>query len=224
MNLQQLNLQKVNSNFIYKILKKIFIIIFMDIININEIDNFDYGWNIKYEDILKQWKAQLFAKMWLQYESAYYYNIISNLLSYPIIILTAFSSATLFSTDNTIYKYIIGCISLFNGFLVTLSRQIKPGENYLKFILISKKYIKLIKKIDKMIDIPKNMRSNPEDFIDNIKNEIELLNKEELTPPIRIIRKFEKKYGKLDDALYGDNIIQLLEDDIKIIKNLNLIK
>lgn len=197
----------------------------MDSIDINKIDKFDFGWNEKYEDILKQWKAELFTKMWLQYESAYHYNIISNLLSYPVIILTAFSSATLFSTENLIYKYVIGGISLFNGLLVTLSRQIKPGENYQKFILMSKKYMKLIKKIDKMIDIPKNMRSNPEEFIDNIKNEIELLNKEELAPPLRIIKKFEFKYGKLEEALYGENIVELLEQDIKTIqevKNLDI--
>lgn len=190
----------------------------MNNIDINNIDKFDFGWNDNYEIILKEWKAQLFTKMWLQDRSAYYYNIISNILSYSIILLTAFSSATLFSTEDIIFKYIIGSISLFNGILVTLSRQIKPGEKYQKFLLMSRKYMKLIKKIDKMIDIPRNMRTNPEDFIEKIKNEIDTLNKEELTPPFRIIKSFENKYGKVEEALYGENIVQLLENDIKTIE------
>ncbi len=197
----------------------------MNNIDINNIDKYDFGWNENYEIILKEWKAQLFTKMWLQDKSAYFYNIISNILSYSIIFLTAFSSATLFSTEDIIFKYIIGSISLLNGILVTLSRQIKPGEKYQKYLLMSKKYMKLIKKIDKMIDIPKNMRTIPEEFIDKIKNEIETLDKEELTPPLRIVKNFENKYGKLEQALYGENIIQLLEEDIKTIeevKNLSV--
>lgn len=172
-------------------------------------------WNYDYEKILKNWKAQAFINMWLHSKSSYYYNTVNNILTYPVIILSAVSGATLFATDFYITRFIIAILSLITVIVACLLLELSPDQKSEQYLDISRKYTTLIRNIDYCLSIPFHMRENPVKFIENINIELENIADIEDIIPKFIINKFEKKYGNLDKILYGDEIIELLTDDIR---------
>jgi hypothetical protein len=168
-------------------------------------------WNPDYEKILKDWKAQAFINMWLHSNSSYYYVKINDRLTYPVIIFSAVSGATLFATDNNISRLIIAILSLITVIISGLLIEVSPGQKSEQYMDIARRYTTLIRNIDYYLAIPIHMRENPIKFIKNINMEFDNIADIENIIPKNIINKFEKKYGNL----YGDEIIELLYEDIK---------
>jgi hypothetical protein len=172
-------------------------------------------WEKRHEDILKEWKAKAFVNLWLQTMSGYYYARVHDILTYPVIILSSVSSATLFSTKSVILQYMIGVMSIMTGVLTAVTRQVKPGELYQQYSAAKVKYQKLIRNIDMCLDLPESMRPKPEVFVEKIESDIDSLSASELYPPHYIVKKFEEKFGNLDTMLFGHDIVELLAKDLK---------
>lgn len=171
-------------------------------------------WERNHENILRDWKVKCFIQAWMQTASGYYFKHIYDLLSFPVVILSSVSGATLFITQNTTAKYVVGSISLLSGVMTAVLRQMRPDELFQQHIQTSKRYQTLIRRIDVCLSLPKGMRQDAYIFIDRVGNEIETLSKVQLYAPRYIIKKFEAKFGQLDQILYGEDIIELLKKDL----------
>ena len=68
------------------------------------------------------------------------------------------------------------------------------------------------------------MRPPPGRFIENIWGEIENLASNQMEPPVKIIKTFEKKYGPLDKILYGEDIVELMKIELQTNKEFRRIK
>lgn len=168
-------------------------------------------WNEQHEEILKEWKAKCFVHLWLQDASAYYYSDMHNLLSYPVIILSSISSAALFSSNNSIIKYMVGVFALTSGVLTAITRQMKPGELHQQHAMTSRRYHNLIRNIDTCLSLTVNLRPSPNMFIEKLGIEIDTLATSQLDPPLIVLKRFEKKYGTIDRMLYGQDIVELMK-------------
>lgn len=184
-------------------------------------------WTKEHENILKDWKAKAFAYLWLQTHSCYFYIKIYNWLAYIVIILSSFASATMFSlTDSSqnsdctcnytsfgvpiiFVQYIIGSLSLLSAILTSVIRQLRPGEMYQQHASTAKRYHNLIRSIDACLSLTPVLRPDPSHFIDKAGIELENLADNQIEPPYRVIKKFEKIFGTLDKILYGEDIIEL---------------
>jgi hypothetical protein len=174
-----------------------------------------FKWTKEHEDILRQWKARCFVSLWLQLASGYYYNKLYNWLSYPVIIMSSLSSAALFSSDDSIMKFLLGIITMSCGILTSVTRQLKPGELYQDHASISKRYLNLIRNIDMCLSTTLEMRPDPQVFLEKIGQEIDTLETTQLDPPLLIVRRFEKKYGPIHRVLYGDDIVELMKIEME---------
>ncbi len=178
-------------------------------------------WDKEHELILKQWKSKMFVKLWLQNQSAYFYRHLNNFLSYPIIILSSISSATLFvsnETTNTNINLIIGAVTLVTSILASINRHLKPSEVETNYKLSTYKYSNLIRNIDSTLSLTKNMREPVDIFLEKISIELDTIEENELEPLLFIKNKFEKQYGSIDRLLYGEDLIQILKLGKKIKK------
>lgn len=175
-------------------------------------------WTKEHVDILKEWKAKCFVNLWLQDASAYHYASINNWLSYPIIVISTASSATLFATDNVIVKYAVGILSLMSGIFASITRQMKPGEMHQQHTLTMRRYDSLIRHIDTCLSLTMDMRPHPTVFIEKIGVEIDNLMEAQLNPPARVLKSFERVYGPLDRMLYGEDIVELMRRDMQTSK------
>ena len=171
-------------------------------------------WTQTHVDILKEWKAKCFVYLWLHDKSSYYYTCLENYLSYPIIIFSSISSATLLSSTNNIARYCVASLSLIVGIMTSILRQLRPGELLNIHLASTRRYHALIRQIDACLSLSPSMRPSPDAFIDKIGTEIDNLLANQVDPPERVILEFEKRYGSLDCMLYGEDIIELVQTEI----------
>lgn len=181
-------------------------------------------WRDEHEDILRKWKARCFVNLWLCVASAYFYAIMHNWLTYPVIIMSAVSSAALFSYDSTIVKYVLGLITLSCGIITSTTRHLRPGEMYQSHSSFAKKYLNLIRTIDTCLSLTTPMRPAPDIFLERVGNELDMFESSQLDPPMFIVKRFEKKYGAMHRILYGDDIIELMKIELQAHRLYNKIR
>lgn len=181
-------------------------------------------WREEHEDILRKWKARCFVNLWLCVASGYFYTVLHNWLSYPVIIMSSVSSAALFSFGAQKVKMVLGVVTLACGIVTCIIRHLKPGEMYQNHSSIAKRYLNLIRTIDTCLSLTYNMRPAPDIFIDRIGNEIDMLETSQIDPPVMILKRFEQRYGAIHRVLYGDDIVELMKIEMEASKLVNKLK
>jgi hypothetical protein len=182
-----------------------------------------FDWSDAHEDILQDWKVKAFIDMWLQRESASYYASIDNFVTYPVIVIASLSSIAVFALNDNWIKYLFGVSNIFVGILTSIGQQIKASELHQQHSNIASRYSILIRAIDTCIELPRDMRPDPNVMIEKIGSEIDALNETQLQPPNYVITKFERQYGSIHQIMFGDDIAQLLYEDYNAQKNINKI-
>jgi hypothetical protein len=176
-------------------------------------------WSESHEEILRKWKSQCFVDLWLQSEAAYFYSRVYNLLSYPVIVLTTFSSAALFGGSSTtgtseVLQQIIGALTLISALLTTVTRQMKPAELSQQFSISAKRYLVLLRSLDTMLSQDRSLRPDPIAYVDKIRTEMDTLLGTQVEPPKYVKKRFERKFGSLDALLYGEDIVHMIENEM----------
>jgi hypothetical protein len=172
------------------------------------------AWKVDYEKILKEWKARAFINMWLQLHSSYHYKFLNNVLTFPVIILSSISGATIFALDNQTARYVIATFSIMSVIMTSLMMEFAPDQKQEEHLSITRQYIKMIKEIDYCLSLPVDMRPEPIQYIDKINGEFDNISETEAIVPKNVIRKFEIKFGNLDKILYGEAIVNILMEDM----------
>lgn len=181
------------------------------------------AWTEVHENILKECRAKLFAYMWLQNMSSYFYITCYNWLAYLVIVFSAFASATMFSFNSqesncgtstfgistNVIQYTIGSISLLSAVLTGIIRQMRPGELYQQHCNTAKKYSIIIRAIDGTLLLTRDLRPDPIFFIEKTGQEVDNMIKNQNDPPHHVIKRFEKIYGPIERILYGEDIVEL---------------
>ena len=182
-------------------------------------------WTENHESILREWKAKSFVNLWLHTASSYYYYKIHDMLTYPIIVFTSISSAALFmGTNSEVIKYMVSTISIITGILTVITRQMRPGELYQEYSNTAKHYRSLIRLIDTCLDLPVELRNPPEVFIEKVRTDINALSTSQLLPPLHVLRLFENKFGSLEQKMFGEDIVEVLQHDIETRKMVRKMK
>ena len=183
--------------------------------------NSKHIWSDAHENILHNWKIKAFIDMWLQRESAAYYVSIDNVIAYPVILISSASGIAAFITDSFWSKYIIGISGIIVGIISSLGREIRASELCQQHSNIANRYSVLIRGIDTCLEMPRQMRSDPNLMIEKIGSEIDALSETQLTPPNYVINKFENLYGSIHQLMFGDNIVQIVCQDFNTRKMFN---
>ncbi len=169
----------------------------------------------KLDELLSKWRTRLFVNMWLQERSMYFYESVNNALTYPIIVISSISSATLFSTNNVAIKYIVGGLSLVTGILTSISRQMRPAELYQQYAMTTLRYQALIRRIETYLSLPMTMREDdPITFMRKIELEMSALMENQVNPPPYVKDLFQKRFGSLDQVVYGEAILEGLRTEV----------
>jgi hypothetical protein len=132
-----------------------------------------------------------------------------------VIVLSSVSSATLFASDSNTARFIIAVFSIINVIITGLLLELCPGQKSEHHLSAMKRHTTLIRNIDYCLSLPQHMRPDPIIFIDKINTEMDNISEYESIIPKYIIAKFERRFGNLDKILYGDEIVDLIAEDIK---------
>jgi hypothetical protein len=176
----------------------------------------DEGTWREHEELLNKWRNKLFVQLWLQEHSMYFYSILNNVFTYPIIVISSLSSAALLSTNSAPLKYTVAGLSLVTGILTAISRQMKPAELYQQHALTTLRYQTLLRMIDTYVNLPPTLREeHPTTFMKRIEADIATLMETQINPPPFVKHKFEKNFGSIDRHVYGEEIMGLLRQSIQ---------
>ena len=173
------------------------------------------SWSTEHEKILKTYRARSFVNMWMQLRSGYYFIRLNDFLTYPIIFISSVSSAALFISNNNVIRLIIAILSTINVIITGLLIESSPGQKKEQHMACMKQYLSLIRTIDFCLNIPRNMRAPPITFLDRVNSQMDSIEYSEYVIPKHVVRNFEKKFGSLDKMFYGEEIANLIVEDIK---------
>jgi hypothetical protein len=182
--------------------------------NLSIASSIDYmkQWTEQHEKLLNNWRMKLYAQMWLQHKSMYYFNSVNNWLTYPTIIISSLSSATLFSTNSAAAKYTIGALSLATAIITGLTRHIKPAERTQQHATALLQYQEMIHTITTCLNLPMDMREEPQLFIRDIETKMKTWNEKQAMPPPHIVALFERQYGEIDKILYDRQMLEIIQE------------
>lgn len=183
--------------------------------DISEVASIDYHikqWTVNHENLLEKWCCKLYAQMWLQQKSMYYFNKLNNWLTYPTIFISSLSSATLFSVNNVAIKYVVGGLSLTTAIITGLTRHIKPAERTQQHATALLQYQEMIHTITTCLSLPYEMREDPRLFIRDIESKMKTWNEKQAMPPPHIITMFEKRHGEIDKILYDRQLLDIIHE------------
>lgn len=162
-------------------------------------------WHESHDNLLKAWRKQASINLWLQIASNYYYGRLNDFLSYPAIIIAAVTSIGVFGIDNTLLgKYITSILALMTGTLTAVNKHLQAAEKAKEFMLCAKDYYMFIREIDYILATVKDERPNIIETMNRIRATYDRIVDMQLDPPIHIIKRYERKFRPLEEALFQD--------------------
>lgn len=175
----------------------------------------DSEWSEEHVTVLSHWKSQAFVHMYLQDKSSYYFRMIYNSMTFPIILLSAVSSVTLFSSENESVKIYVAVVSIISACLTALLRQVRPAETAAQHAEAAHRYQALIHRMESCMNIVPSMRPNLRMFFARVRTELESLLSHQTDPPRFVLSNFEKHYGRVEGILYGDEIANMIAQSLR---------
>ena len=172
-------------------------------------------WSEEHMRVLTRWKSQAFVHMYLQEKSNYYFRMIYNSLTFPVILLSSISSATLFTSHSDAVKVFVASVSIVCACLAALQRQVRPAEHAAHHGNTAHRYQTLIHRIESCMKMVPNMRPDVRKFVDKVRSELEMLLGTQNEPPRLVISSFEKRYGRIEGILYGDEIADMIAQSLR---------
>ena len=104
----------------------------------------DDEWAHEQEDLLEEWGAKAAGLRWLHLESAKFYNLLSDAVTLPTIIISAGAGITaLKETCGSSLSIVVGALNLSAAFFVALTRYYQPSEKAGKHRATSQDFGKL---------------------------------------------------------------------------------
>lgn len=89
----------------------------------------DDEWETDQENLLEEWGQKAAGLRWLHLESAKFYNILSDAVTIPTIIISAGAGITaLKETCGSSLSIVVGALNLTAAFFVALTRYYTPAD------------------------------------------------------------------------------------------------
>lgn len=169
-------------------------------------------WRESHKALLHEWKRQAAVCMWLQLASHYHYARINNWLTYPTVVITAFTSIGVWGIESsTAGKFVMSTVSLFAGILATISKHCRAAEKSNEFQLRSKEYLGIIREIDYILALDEDQRPEVGETMLRIRSTFDRIMDLQLDPPLNVIRLFEDRFKSLESSMWGSALVKELE-------------
>jgi hypothetical protein len=162
-------------------------------------------WDIEQELLLKDWAEKSRYYSWMHNKSCSIYNIRSNRITIPLIILSTISGSASFTmvgihtsphslTTNVIFPLTMGFLSVTTAILTTMSKYLKTAELAESHSSVYKKYNALFRNISLDLSLPTDQRKPPGEMCNMYRYEFDRLVEESPTIPDFVVDEFNKQF------------------------------
>lgn len=172
-----------------------------------------FPWTTQLEELMAAWGDRCKSYRWMHYKSALYYGWWHKAIGIPTGVITAASSATIFSeTENDkTEKIVVGSILMLSSMLSFLQYFLGYGELAEKHKTMAGRYSNLANKIEIQMRISRKNREDAGQSIQFVLGEFENLNNSLLTIPHYIMNKFTDsfKFSELTKPEIANTIVPI---------------
>lgn len=173
------------------------------------------GWNKRNEKLLSYWKEESHIIIWLNTQALNELKFINKALSIPAILISAISSATLFSNFNTendservnVIILIIGILLIISTFIQSYKEFLNLEKNIRQHISTIKANQILILDIQEQLNQEIHDRVNGKEFLSKIKLKKADMVRNNVEIPAKIYKKMERAIENGDIINYDETFI-----------------
>lgn len=161
------------------------------------------SWNDNTEDLMKSWGMKSAGLRWLHFQSATKWNILSNRLSLPIILLSTLTGIANFGATNAkqpeMYMYVLGSLNILTAFIASLKQFYNAEKKNQLHMDVGKQFGSFYRQIVLELSLPRSDRKPCKEMSTWAKMEFDRLQLD--APPIGgdVISKFNQTFSQLDD-------------------------
>lgn len=156
--------------------------------------------NSQLENVLSEEGEKAFSYMWLHTESQKKYNMYSNFINIPVIVLSTLAGASSIGSDSLFRGFeqasvIIGLVSILVGILSTLQQYFNFERRTEAHRISAIQYYKCFNFIKIELSLPRNQRTAVSDFIKLLREDLERL--KEISPaiPDNVLAKYKQRFN-----------------------------
>lgn len=200
----------------------------------------EVGWTRKQENILKERRSKCSSHKWMHYRMAHLNNKINNVLSYPLVAISAVAAAASFYTQLTpsatidssgeLVMHVSAAaivVMVFNALMTVVSgivAGLKPAEKAEIHRQASLTYQAIVASIESELALKAEQREDFRFFIHDIDSKIELLSQNAPTIPWFVMKNYVMDWAdeQAKDALEVDPIpmsLPVTEEPIDLMKD-----
>jgi hypothetical protein len=162
-------------------------------------------WTKEYDELVLHVRDRCYLNMQMQTQSSYYFRRINDFLTYPILVLSAVSSAALLTSDNEYLRYVSASINVFNTVLITVVRNMRPDNMQQQHAECGRRFQEIIDNLDMLNAMGHNLRPPPDIYLEKIANEMSAIAQTQIPAPMYVMRLMERKFKtSIDNILYID--------------------
>lgn len=177
------------------------------------------GWSPSHDETMRRWKSQAFVYMQLQRDAYEFYRLVYNILTLPLIVMTI-AAGILVNTDecgnnHLVVRIIVSVLSLTSTLLAALLRQIQPAELSQEHKGVSANYHILLHSMEFCMRVPYHMRPDATVYMEKVRNDMDRLIIKQSSPPLFVVRSYEKRIGGIDGIMYGDDVVNVMLNNVK---------
>jgi hypothetical protein len=169
-----------------------------------------WEWNESYDRMLLEWRKFCSIHMWLQDKSYYFFKRVDSWLTYPAILISAATSIGIFSISSCandeakIKQYITGTLAMSVAILASLSKHLDSSSKMHQFSQTCKEYQSIIRKINFILNQNYEDRNEVMEVMTELRGEVDRVTQQQLLPPERIIRLYQKTHRTIESSIYTD--------------------
>jgi hypothetical protein len=169
---------------------------------------FQNGWTKEQEKLMADWSDIASCYRWLHDQSEKVFHMKNLLVNIPVIILSTlggtanFAAQSLFEDDENGKKYAsfaIGGISIFAGMLTTIGNYLRYAQLEESHRVAGITWGKFQRLLAVELALNPNDRMDSLDFLKICRAELDRLIEQSPATPTKIVREFEKKFGKMEE-------------------------
>lgn len=161
------------------------------------------NWLPEHEDLLQNWGEKIRYYAWMHYRSAAIYSRLHNMLTFPLIVVSAFTASANFTMignekKDTITMFVIplsvGCGGLITAILSALTKLIQTAEMTTMHTESHRNFNKLMRTVTMELGLPPNQRKPPYEACTIVRTEFDRLIIEAPDIPESVIEEFNTKF------------------------------
>lgn len=157
-------------------------------------------WNSQLEKVISDQGEKCLSYSWLHDRAEKKYNTLDVWVNVPVIVFSTLAGSASIGSESLFQGFaqasvIIGIISIMVGILNTLGSYFAWGKRCEAHRISSISYNKAFNFMKIEMSLPRNQRTEPNEFLKLIKNELERL--KEISPqiPDSVIKEYKDKFG-----------------------------